>query len=194
MGQRVPFLRFGFPGLVAVLLCSCHGGGNGSPATAPLPTFALSVSPAALSIPSGGGGFAVVTIVRSGGFSDTVTLSLDGAPAGVIGSGTVAAAAQTAQLSLFVAREVSPQTIDLLRVKGTSGNLTQTGEFKLVVAPALPVGQISPDQVQAAGKLQRGGAIENTCLTFEPVTASNAKDSSGAVEVRHGFRPSASAH
>lgn len=175
--------------LVAVTvltLCACHG----SRGSAPAPTFSLSVAPAALSIPAGGGGFATVTIVRSNGFDEAVTLSLEGAPTGVLGSGALAANAQTAQLALLVAREVAPQSLDALRVKGTAASQNRTGTFRLVVAAPLPPGQISADLVQASGGVQRGGPLENTGLAQEPVKAGTAKDASGTLEVRHDFPPS----
>jgi len=170
------------------LFSGCHGGGGRAPA----PAFGLAVSPAALSIPAGGGGFATVTVTRVGGFADPVTLSLGGAPAGVVGSGIVAATAQTGQLSLLVASGVTPQSLDALSVKGVSGSMTQTGSFRLVIAPPLPAGRISPDQVQASGGVQRGGVMENAVLASEPVQASTSKDPGGSVEVRSGFKPSAS--
>lgn len=187
MERLVPsFLRILSPGLMLVLAGACHGSRNAAPA----PSFSLSVSPAALSIPAGGGGFATVTVARTGGFGDAITLSLDGAPAGVVGSGALAATAQTAQMALWVAREVAPQSLDLLKVKGTAGTLTRTGTFKLVIAPPLPPGQISADLVQASGGVQRAGTLENTGMAQEPVKAGTAKDAAGTVEVRHGFQPS----
>ena len=188
MRWHVPdFFRLVVPAAL-LLLCACHGGRSSS--VPPAPSFTVSVSPTALSIPAGGGGFATVTIARHNGFAEAVTLSLDGAPAGVLGSGTVTATAQTAQLALLVAREVAPQSLDTLRVKGTAGTLTQSGTFKLVIAAPLPPGQISADLVQASGGVQRAGAIENTGMVQEPVKAGTAKDASGTVEVRHGFNPS----
>jgi hypothetical protein len=187
MERSVPsLLRILLPGPLLVLTAACHG----SHGSAPAPSFTVSVSPAALSIPAGGGGYATVTITRSGGFGDAVALSLDGAPAGVLGTGTIAASVQTAQLALLVAREVAPQSLDALRVKGTSGGLIQTGSFKLVITAPLPPGQISADLVQATGGVQRGGTMENTGLVQEPVKAGVAKDAGSAVEVRHGFNPS----
>lgn len=187
MERAVPFLlRFLLPASLLILAGACHS----SHSSAPAPSFSLSVSPAALSIPAGGGGFVTVTVARTGGFSDAVTLSLDGAPAGVVGSGTLAATSQTAQLALLVAREVAPQSLETLRVKGTAGALTQTGTFKLVIAAPLPPGQISADLVQASGGVQRAGTLENTGMAQEPVKAGTAKDAAGTVEVRHGFQPS----
>lgn len=178
--------------LAAFIACSGSGGsGPSQPPPPPQPSFSLSVSPSTLNIPAGSEGSAIVTVVRTGGFTDAITLSLDGPPPGVQGSGLVAANALTGPLSLLVAANVAPQSLDSLRVKGTAGALAQTTTLRLVIVPALPVGQISTDLVQASGGTQRAGAMENTGVALEPTVASTSKDATGTVEVRHGFIPSA---
>ena len=185
----LPLRRLSVSGAL-ILLFGCHGGGGGG-TTTPTPSFTLSVSPASLSIPSGGGGRATGTVTRIGGFSDAVVLSLIGTPSGVLGSGTVAAGAQTGLLSVTVASGVAPQTLNNLNVKGTAGSLLQTAAFNLTVAPPLPVGELSPDRVQAIGGLQQGGGMTNVVLGMEPMKAATAKDASGQTEVRHDFNPNA---
>ena len=190
-----PFRRMLHPvilvgsGVFLGTFCGCHGGSGGT-SSVPSPSFTLSVSPASLSIPAGGGGYATVTLTRIGGFDGTVTLALDGAPPGVTGSGTIAAGAGTGQLSLLVDPTMAPQSLDALRLKGTAGSLTQMIAFRLVVAPALPPGQIRADQVQASGGIQRAGNLENAAVAQEPVGAATSKDAGGTTEVRHGFDPS----
>ena len=130
-----------------------------------------------------------MVVSRIGGFRDAVVLSLDGAPAGIVGSGIVASGAMTGQLSLIVASGVAPQTLDAVRLKGTSGGLTQVATFKLVVASALPTGQIRADQVQASGGTQAAGMIVNTSIAMEPVAVVSTKDAAGTTEVRTGFKP-----
>ncbi len=184
--SRAPRIAIIGPGLL-LLLCACHGGRS----SAPQAGFSLSVAPAALSIPAGGGGFATVTVTRTGGFTDAVALQLDGAPAGLLASGTVPSAAPTGQLAILVARDLAPQTLEAVRVRGTAAGMTQTGTFSLVVAPPLPVGPASPDLVQANGGVQRSGLLENTGVACEPFKAGISKDPSGTLEARHGFTPSA---
>lgn len=181
-------LRCGVPALLLPLLFGCLGtNGGGGTSTAP---FLLTVSPSGLSVPAGGGGHATVMVARRRGFSDAIALSLDGAPTGVVGSGTAETAAQTGQLSLIVASEVTPQDLADLRVKGTAGSDSCTVPFHLVITEPLPVGQTSPDQVQASGGVQSGGAFENAAVAGEPVEAVVSGNGTGTAEARPGFDPS----
>ena len=182
-------LRTASVAVTCLLACGCHER-RITPST-PSPSFTLEVSPAGLAIPAGGGSYATVVVTRIGGFPDAVVLSLDGAPAGIVGSGNVAPGALTGRLSLSVASSVAPQTLDAVRLKGTSGNLTQAATFRLVVAAALPIGQIRADQVQASGGTQAGGGMVNTSIALEPVAVVSTKDAAGNTEVRTGFKPSA---
>ena len=191
-GVAVRWLWVGLQCLLFISVLGCHGGGGSGTTAPPPPSFTLALSPPNLSIPAGGGGYATVTVTRISGFAEAITLSLDGAPTGVVGKGTVAGSARTGQLALLVAPDVAPQSLDTLRVKGTSASLTQTAPFRLVVAPRLPVGQIPVDLVQASGGQQRLGGMENTVVALEPVVAKTSKDALGNTDLRHGFRPSGS--
>lgn len=171
-----------------LLLPSCHGGSGGSPPTQP--DFALSATPASLSIPAGGGGFVTVTATRSNGFAEAIQVSLAGAPAGVAGSATLPAGSGSLQLSILVARSLAPQVLANLSLTGTSGSLARSTPFALTIAAALPAGSISPDSVQASGGPQQGGGLSNTAIAGEPVAASTTQ--AGGTAVRHGFKPSSS--
>ena len=111
----------------------------------------------------------------------------------LLGSGSVPTGAQTAQLALLVGREVAPQTLEALKVKGSAGSQSQSASFRLVVAAPLPIGQVRPDLVQASGGVQRAGTLENAGMASEPVRAGTARDAGGLLEVRHGFLPSGKA-
>lgn len=181
-------MRFVIPGLLIFLATGCHDShGSGVNGTPSFP-FTLSISPSGLNIPAGGWGCAMVTAVRESGFTEDITFSLEGAPEGVVGSGTVASNTQAGQLSLFVASGVAPQDLKDLQVKGTAGSLSRTAPFHLVVAAPLPPGMISPDQVQASGGIQKGGLLENEGVAMEPVTGDVSRNTSA--EIRHGFDPS----
>lgn len=183
----------GLGGLLLLALCACHGSSSSTSSPEPAPSFSLTVTPAALSLPAGGGGYATVTVARTGGFGETIALALEGAPAGVLGSGSVPTGAQTAQLALLVGREVAPQTLEALKVKGSAGSQSQSASFRLVIAAPLPIGQVRPDLVQASGGVQRAGTLENAGMASEPVRAGTARDAGGLLEVRHGFLPSGKA-
>lgn len=181
-------------GLGLLLAVGCSSGSS-SPGELRLgPSFTLAESPASLSIPAGGGGYVTVTVSRHGGFTGAVTLSLEGAPAGVVASGTVPAEGQTGQLALQIDRDVAPQNLEGIRLKGVSDGRTQTAPFLLAVAPPLPVGRIGSDLVQASGGPQRGASLENTPVVQEPVRSTVSKDATEHSQIRHGFEPSASGH
>lgn len=177
-------------GLFLVLGLGCYSGSAGAGPT-PWSPFSLTASPDALNIPAGGGGHVMVTVSRKWGFADAITLSLEGAPEGVVASGIVPADAQTGTLTLRIERAVAPQTLDGIRVKGEAGRASQTAAFRLLVSPPLPIGQIGADLVQASGATQRGGSLENMPVIQESTRAISAKDATGQTELRHGFQPAA---
>jgi hypothetical protein len=63
-------------------LLAC-GGGSEPPAPPPTPPISISTTPGFLSLFVGSSGFVIATLVRGGGYTADVTLSLSGAPAGV---------------------------------------------------------------------------------------------------------------
>jgi len=58
-------------------------GCGGDEETGPTGTIQLSASPTTLTLPQGGSGTVTVTLVRGGGFSDPVSVSVTGLPSGV---------------------------------------------------------------------------------------------------------------
>ena len=160
-----------------------HNSGTGAS------TLVLSVNPSALQVPAGGSGFATVTVSRPSGLTGAVTFALTGAPSGVVAEGSVPAGAATGQLTLAVAADVAPQTLDNLTLVGQAGAIQGDAGFTLVVAPALPASSLSPDLVNAAGAAQQNGTVSNTAVALEPVAADLASANSGSVAVRHGFLP-----
>jgi Cu/Zn superoxide dismutase len=112
---------------------------------APTPDYALSVSPATLTIVQGGADVSTVTITRTN-FTDAVTLSLGGAPAGVTGTFAPAAPTGTSStLTVFVGAAVAPGTYNLtVDGTGTPGNrstpltltVTAAPNYALSVSPA----------------------------------------------------------
>lgn len=186
--------RLAGAGLVAGLLLpllACFGGSRQA-ATAN-GAFLVQVSPGSLSIPAGGGGFATVTTARAlphfPNNQGPLTLALDQAPAGVTGSGTIAADHTSGSLALLVDASVAPQAYRSLRVKVSGGGQTAVATFDLTVAPPLPPGQIRADLVQASGARQQGGTYGNTPVVQEPVAATTATDAAQVQTVRHGFHP-----
>ncbi|WP_243318424.1 hypothetical protein [Geothrix paludis] len=191
--------RLAGAGLVAGLLLpllACFG--NGRPAATAGGAFLAQVSPGSLSIPAGGGGYVSVTTARAlphfPNLQGPLTLSLDQAPAGVTGSGTIPADRATGTLSLWVDASVSPQALQGLRVKVTAPGLATVATFDLTVTAPLPPGQLRADLVQASGQAQQGGTYANTPVVQEPVAARPASDAAQVQTLRHGFHPAAPAN
>jgi len=120
-----------------------------------LPNYALTVAPAALSIPAGGNGGATVNIERAN-FTGGVTLALVNPPAGITGVfNPTQSTANAAALAVSVAANVAPGTYPITiqgtatgpGVKTTSLTLTATApptggsnvEYQYCDASAVPV-------------------------------------------------------
>ncbi len=183
--------------LLGLSLVGCLGGkkdevprGDGA--------FLVQVSPASLSIPAGGGGFLTVATARPLphhlDYQGPLALSLQGAPAGVVASGTLSADRTTGTLAVVVDPAVPPQTLAHLKVVAAGGGLAGLADISLTIAPPLPPGLIRPDGVQASGRPQTGGTLANTPVALEPAAATTAADAAQVVAVRHGFLPDSPTH
>lgn len=142
---------------IALLLSSCGGGTSSSPPP-PLPPppssaadFSLSVEVTTVTLQQGGAlQFQSVQATPVNGFTGTVNLSFSGLPTGISTtpagpySITVSASAQLASFQLG-AGQTAPVGNTTVTVTGTSGALTHTAKFSLVVSPAAPFQiQVSP--------------------------------------------------
>jgi subtilisin family serine protease len=102
------------------------------------PSFAVSATPAALSVARGTAATYSVTVTPQSGFTGAATLSVTGVPSGVTaGFGTnpvsiTSAAAASSSLSLFVGATAVAGTYPLT-VTATSGSLTQTTAITLTI-------------------------------------------------------------
>lgn len=177
---------------LALLTTACLGGKRDSDSTT-TGVFQVQVTPPGLIIPAGGGGFVTVTTTRPLphflNYQGPLTVSLEGAPTGVLGSGTISADHANGTLSLWVDGSVAPQTLQGLRVKVAGGGAETDVPFQLTVAPPLPPGQLRADLVQASGGAQQGGTMANTPVVQEPVAATPATDAAKVETVRHAFLP-----
>lgn len=172
-----------------VLSFSCHGGGDSAAPPPAQADFALQVSPANVQIPAGGSAFVTVTLSRLNGFSSAVTLSGVGLPPGVVASGSIPAGASTLQLPVAVDPAVMASTYTGISLRGQSGTLRHDSALGLTVGPALPIGHVRVDLVQAAGGRQVGNTIENHAVVCEGMPAQTVMDANGTTRVRQGFTP-----
>jgi hypothetical protein len=106
-----------------------------TPTPTPTPNYSLSISPSSVSVPRAGGiATYTVTIMRTGGFSSPVTLSIGGLPSGATGSFTPnPASGSSSTLKVTVSSSTHRGTY-LFTVTGNGGapTLTRTATATLV--------------------------------------------------------------
>lgn len=170
--NRLPRLSFGL--LVVALGCSSKGGGGTGPG--PTPTIALSLGASAGTAVQGGSTQVAATLTRGGGFTGTVDLTVEGAPAGVtatVGNVQTSGAVTTATVTVSVGSAVAAQVYNLT-VRGTgSGVAAVTAPFALTVTVApdysLSINPGSVSVVQGASSTPIAVTITRTNFT-DPVT------------------------
>lgn len=107
--------------------------------TIPTPAIALTAGSTALSVVQGASGTVPVTVTRSNGFADGVTLTVSGLPTGVTGSfapATIAAGATTSTLTLNVAANAATGTTPITITASGTGVTAQTATVNLTVTAA----------------------------------------------------------
>ena len=126
------------------------------------PDYSLSLNPAALTIIQGANGNTAVTLTRSN-FTDAVTLSLGGAPAGVTGSFDPAAPTGTSStLTVTVGAAVAPGVYNLtVDGTGTAGNRSTPLTLTVTAAAADYALSLTPAAFTIAP-----GANGNTAVTL----------------------------
>ncbi|AEB11903.1 S8 family serine peptidase [Marinithermus hydrothermalis] len=101
---------------------------------APTPDYTLSLAPGVLELNPGEAGQVAVTLTRSGGFSEPVTLSLGGAPAGVTGGFSPnPAAGTTSTLTLSVDAAAPLGSFGLL-VRGAAAGTSKVAALTLTIS------------------------------------------------------------
>jgi hypothetical protein len=142
---------------------------------APIPDYALAVSPASVSVSPGGNASYQVTVSPAGGFADNVTLSVDGLPSGASATFTPTSRSGTASWSAALAvttTSATPPGTYPLTVKGTSGTKVRSATANLVVAaPNLAI-SISPSSrtIPAGSSTTYTVAITRSGSFADPVT------------------------
>lgn len=125
--------------LAAMTVAGCAGGSDGPQSPSQTGSFSLSVTATTPgSISQGGSGTATVTVTRTGGFTGSVSLTIEGAPAGVTATptpGSLGSGSTTSNVSIGVALSVPTGTYPLT-IRGTaSGQSDRTITLSLVVVP-----------------------------------------------------------
>lgn len=100
-----------------------------------LNTFALSATPATISIAQGTGASSTISVADIGGFSGNVTLTASGLPKGVTASFSSKITSSASTLTLTASPTAKLETGATVTITGTSGNLTQTALINVSVIP-----------------------------------------------------------
>jgi hypothetical protein len=134
------------------------------------PSFALALTPAALTLVQGETKTSAVAITRAGGFTDAVGLAVTGAPAGLTATVEPASAtADAATITVAAAASTAPGTYQLT-VTGTATGLTdQTAQLSVTVTAA-PASQ-SGSFAFCEDDLPVWLAVQNGDGPWTPVTA-----------------------
>ncbi len=101
------------------------------------PDFAVSVSPASVSITQGGSGSSTVSTTVSGGFNSAVSLSASGLPAGVTASfspASIAAPGSGSSTLTFTASGTATTGTANITITATGGTVTHTATISLTVS------------------------------------------------------------
>jgi len=126
----------------------------------PPPSFALTVTPASLSVTAGSNGTSTATTVGTNGFGSAVTVAVTGAPAGVtVSAGGIASPGSgNSTISVSVGSSVAGGSYPLT-VSATGGGVTKTTTLTLLV----PAVTMSLNVTTAV--LNRGGTASVTVTT-----------------------------
>ncbi|MEO7273289.1 MAG: hypothetical protein ABIX28_14705 [Vicinamibacterales bacterium] len=120
------------------------------------PDFALSASPASVTVVQGGTGTSTITVTPTGGFAGTVAFSVDGLPAGAGGTFSPNPGSSGSTLTLTVGAAVPANTY-ALTVTGVSGSTTRTTTVNLTVTAA-PAASIDVSATPTSRTIARGGS------------------------------------
>jgi glycosyl hydrolase family 113 len=109
------------------------------------PDFALSITPATISLNRGTSKTSVVTITRSGGFTGSVALSASGLPAGVTATFNPTPATGTSSTIALTAANTAAAGTVTVTITGVGGNFTRSTTLILTVdAPPTPGVTVTP--------------------------------------------------
>ncbi|GAC1331814.1 MAG: hypothetical protein NVSMB17_10180 [Candidatus Dormibacteria bacterium] len=112
--------------------------GCGGPPPPATPDYSLSATPPSQSVVQGASTSYSVTVGRTGGFADAVTLTVTGLPSGATGSFNPNPATGTASTLSVSTATGTPAGSYPLTITGTSGSLIRTTSVTLVVNSSAP--------------------------------------------------------
>ena len=145
--------------------------------------FTLSASPATLSIAQGGTAAETITVTDTGGFTGTVTIStVTGIPSGVAATGCAPITGNGSCVLMFTASS-SASGSGTISVTGTSGALTESTTFGMIVTTRVPPGftlAASPTSL----------SVTQGKMTTDAITVADVGGFSGSVTLAASTLPS----
>lgn len=184
--------NWAFSSLVAACTLSavaCSGDDDEAP-TGNSGSFVIGVSPPSLTIPQGGAGVITVAVVRGGGFSGVVSLTLSGLPNGVSASVDPAQLSEpTAQARVDLAVSATATLgIATVSITGTSGGRQTVVTFPLTIAaPSTYSLSLTPASLTIAAGTSSTATVNIARSNFTGVVALELLDAPTGVV--WGFTP-----
>lgn len=119
--------------LLILLLSACGGESNqGTPDPTPSPTFTLALGTSKLELTPGSSGSVAVTLQKSEGFTNAVTLAVAASPEGLTSTFSSNPTEDSSELNISATENVTPGTYTVF-VQGLSGELRQSQALEVVV-------------------------------------------------------------
>ena len=153
---------------LALLLGACNFFGR------PQPDFILSLNPTSLTVQQGSNSQTTLTVTPQNGFTGTVSLALvagqDQVPQGLTlspGSVQVSGTSPVNQSLTLSAQSTTPTGTYRLKVRATSGSLTQEAGLTVVITPPPPPPDFTISLNPTSLSIQQGGS-GTTQLTITP--------------------------
>ena len=134
---------------------------------APVPDFTITAAPASMTLPSGGSSRSLtVTTTAVNGFSDPVSISLSGLPAGVTATPSTLSVnpGQLGQFTLSASTAAATTSGVTVTVTGTSDSLSHTATTTLAISPAV-VPDFTITSAPSSISLPSGGTSRTLSVT-----------------------------
>jgi subtilase family serine protease len=154
-----------------------EGVGAFQASTSSTPNFTLSASPSSETVTAGGSATYTVSVSPSGGFNDSVTLSVSGLPSGASANFSPDPATSSSTLSVSTSTS-TPAGTYTLTITGTGGGINRSATVSLVVQSSAPAGTMSVSV--SAGSATRSGRGYKVPLTVTADDATTGAPISGA--------------
>ncbi len=139
--------------LLLLLLNACGGESKqNTPDPTPTPSFTLTLGTNRLELTPGSGGSVPVTLQKSEGFTNAVTLAVAGSPEGLTSTFSSNPTEDSSELSINATEAITPGTYTLF-VQGLSGELRQSQALEIVVlSPAVKTITVTGKVVSDSGE------------------------------------------